>query len=524
MAGQFPPQSREELQLRAVQEILRASAEALPLSEILSVIANICIIVFDASSSWFTLIEDGLLRTAVARGNYGEELLGNACDLAAGGSCAGGALDRPKVLEPGDIGGEDPILGPLAGTKAPVVLLPLKSAGTVLGVLGAAVAEESLRDTTFLATMAEQAAAAVEAARLREETRTWRQRLDAVFEQMTEPALIYDSQGTLALMNQAAQELFANSEIKPGDSLAEVTRKACLLDAAGRPLQADMMVAARALRGERVEYAEEPVLEADGSVRYLLASGTPLASGAGRIEGAAVIVRDITERKEMEKGRAQFLSIVSHEMRNPLTSILGLADILKRRAEQRRPLPEAPEILGNIVEDARKLDALVENLMDTSLAEAGRLPLNRQTVDLGGLVQKVVGGQRSLSPRRRFRLEIAPDVGHVPADPGRLEQVLDNLLGNAVKYSPEGGDITVEVVREPGRVVVSVADRGRGISREAMTTLFMPFHRVHRQGEENRGVGLGLFISRSIVDAHGGTMWVQSEAGRGSTFYFSLPA
>jgi len=180
--------------------------------------------------------------------------------------------------------------------------------------------------------------------------------------------------------------------------------------------------------------------------------------------------------------------------------------------------------LQTIVDQAKRVNRLVEDLLDASRAEAGRLALNLEPVDLSALIRRVVDDMAALTPDHRFKVDTPPEVPPVQADPQRLEQVLRNLLGNAIKFSPANTLISVALRAQPSRLVVSVTDQGQGISREDLQTLFIPFHRVRQAGgREVKGVGLGLFISRSIVEAHGGEIWVESELGKGSTFYFSLP-
>jgi len=514
---------REDLELLAIREVLRATSSALQLEEILSVIANMTIIVFESTTSWFMLEEDSRLRVAVARGELADRLVGRVC--ARGESQVGAAAEssEPVVLQPRDISPSDPLLGAFAGREEPVVLLPLRSGTRALGLLGSAVTPEASVDISFLTTVAQEAATAIEAAQLREETRTWRERLDAIFRHMSEPVLVFDRQARLVLMNQAAEDLLRPKGIRLGDSAAEFYVKTAITDTRGRPLRPEETAMHRALRGERVDNREEDLPLPAGPTRHLLVSAAPLGE-PGRVEGAVVVWRDITYIKELERMRAEFLSMVSHELRSPLTSILGYAQLIQRELAKGGPPADLQARLNTIVEEARRVNRMVEDLLDASRAEVGRLALTKQAVDLGELIRKTVAEMATLAPDHRFHTEIPPDAPRVPADAGRIEQVLRNLLGNAVKFSLPGTLVTVGLRPEPQRVVVWVSDQGRGIAREDIETLFVPFHRIHEPGgREVKGVGLGLFISRSIVEAHGGDMWVESELGKGSTFYFSLP-
>lgn len=515
--------AREQLHLLAVREILRATASALPLHEILSVIANMMIIVTDASTSWLMLAENGRLRTVVARGEFAQRLSGSACEDGTSRACQAVMDGEPRVLRPREIDPSDPILGPFAQDARAMVLVPVKAAGRVLGLLGASVRPE-VADISFLATLAEQAGSAIESARLREETRTWRERLDAVFSRMVEAVLVFDRNGRLALMNEAAEELLEERGVRLGDTIEELLTKAELAGPHGRPETVEEASPARALRGERVENLEVDLPRPGRPTRHLLASATPLVAPDGSIEGAVTVWRDITYIKELERMRVEFLSLVSHELRSPLTSILGYAQLIQRQVAMGRPLTGLESRLQVIVDQAKRVNALVEDLLEASRAETGRLGMRIEWVNLAEIVRKAVRDSAAMAPTHRFNVEVPPDLPPVQADAGRIDQVLKNLLSNAVKYSLPGTEVTVRVRVEPSREVVSVTDQGIGIRKEDLDAIFIPFHRVRQVGgREVKGVGLGLFISRSIVEAHGGEMWVESELGKGSTFYFSLP-
>ncbi|MGQ9677134.1 MAG: ATP-binding protein [Chloroflexota bacterium] len=524
MAMEPPPRHRrEELQLLAVREILRAIGAALPIDEILAVIANVAIIVFDASTSWFMLVEDGTLRTAVARGEFASRLAGRSCRIGAKNIVISRGLHHPIIVQPQDIRPTDPIVGIFAKGAEAVVLLPLKSGDRLTGLLGSTVTPEASLEISFLITLAEQASTAIETAHLRQETRTWRERLDAVFDRLVEPVLIFDRDGRLALMNDSAAEVLRDKHICLGDPLDQFVAKAGLRDPNGRLLPAKKTAMARALQGQRVENFEQDVLMPDGAVRHLLASAVPIRSNH-RVQGAVAVWRDITYIREIERMRAEFLSMVSHELRTPLTSISGYAQVLQRDQLKDRPLREFHKPLAAIVDQINRVSVLVEDLLDASRAEVGRLALKVTRVDLEGLIRKTVADTASLAPQHRFELKLPDTIPPVAADPGRVEQVLRNILGNAVKFSDPGTKVTIGVKVEKDQVIVSVSDQGPGIAREDIPLLFLPFHRVHRVGgREVKGVGLGLFISRSIVEALGGEIWVRSQLGKGSTFSFSLP-
>ena len=515
--------TREELQLLAVREILRATAALLPLEEVLAVIANMAIIAFDAVTSWVMLEEADVLHTVVSRGEHAEDLAGLGCGGDLSLACTAARGEHPVTLQPGQINPADPVLGALAADNEAVIMVPISLGGRSLGLLGAAVTPAASQDLSFLLTIAEQAATAIDSARQREETRTWRQRLNAVFDRMAEAVLVYDREGRLVLMNASANELLGWRGVRLGDSISELVGKAGLMEPNGRPFAPEQTGASRALRGERLDNLEEDMPTPSGAPRHLLVSAVPLQTDHA-IEGAVVVYRDITYIRELERMRAEFLSMVSHELRSPLTSVLGYAQLLQRQAGRGKPPEDLEKRLGVIVDQTKRVNALVEDLLEASRAEAGRLALSIKEVNLSEIIRNTIAQMATLAPDHRFRLELPEEPVILHADPGRIEQVLRNLLSNAAKFSAPNTDITTHLMAERDRAIVSVSDQGAGIAREDIATLFLPFHRVRQAGgREVKGVGLGLFISRSIIEAHGGEMWVQSELGKGSTFYFSLP-
>jgi signal transduction histidine kinase len=238
--------------------------------------------------------------------------------------------------------------------------------------------------------------------------------------------------------------------------------------------------------------------------------------------GRIVVVRDVTRESEAERMRTALVSTVSHELRSPLTAIKGYVDTLLGSSWA----PETTrEFLQIVAQSADKLAALVDSLLDAAKLEAGVLQLEREPARLERIVQQTVGHLQPLTPSSHpLRLDLAPDLPLANADPVRVEQVLTNLIENAIKYSPDGGAITVCVRGEP-ELTVSVSDHGIGVAPEHAEHLFERFYRVeHGLARTTKGVGLGLFICKNLVEAHSGRLWMTSDGpGAGSTFWFTLP-
>ncbi len=225
---------------------------------------------------------------------------------------------------------------------------------------------------------------------------------------------------------------------------------------------------------------------------------------------------DLTQRRRAEQQQTDFLAMVTHDLRGPLGVIRGFAELmLRRNAFDERGL-------GLIVSQTRHMERMVADLLDAAAIEAGRLELNRMAADLGTIVRANVEQARTLSDRHEVDVEADAGAFPVEVDVTRIDQVLQNLLGNAIKYSPRGGPVRVRVWREGDRARVAVTDSGIGIPEAALDRLFDRYYRVGSGGGAP-GLGLGLAIARSLVEAHGGSIDVRSTVDEGSTFTVTLP-
>jgi PAS domain S-box-containing protein len=260
---------------------------------------------------------------------------------------------------------------------------------------------------------------------------------------------------------------------------------------------------------------EARVQRPDGSERMVEARADFLVHDGERIAMISAI-RDITERKHLERAQQDFVAMASHDLASPVTVIRARAQLLQRRQRYDETS------IAAIIEQTAQMERLIADLRDLVLAEGGGLALQGEPVDLTTVALEAVDRARTLSATHPLRLEGPEMPVVVNGDHGRLGQVLDNLLGNAVKYTPAGGEILVRVEAAAGEARVSVADRGRGIPDDVLPHLFERFYRGrHAAGEA--GLGLGLYISRMLVEAHGGRIWAETERGVGSTFIVALP-
>jgi two-component system sensor histidine kinase/response regulator len=280
---------------------------------------------------------------------------------------------------------------------------------------------------------------------------------------------------------------------------------------------------------------DSPAVRADGSEVWLHWSVTAVRKPNGRIDYFLAMFEDITSKHEAEEAamanlaglerlnelKSEFVSMVSHEFRTALVGIQGFSEILRDESVGE---DEVKGLATDINKDAQRLNRMIGEMLDLDRMEAGKIRLNPKPVDMNALVREVIGRAQVASDNHVIKTDLDRALPIVIADPDRLVQVLSNLVSNAIKYSPEGGEVGLTTRAEDGMVHVSVSDHGIGIAPEFVNRLFGRYERF----ESNRtskvvGTGLGLAISRQIIELHGGKIWVDSQVGAGSNFQFTVP-
>jgi len=277
----------------------------------------------------------------------------------------------------------------------------------------------------------------------------------------------------------------------------------------------------QALKEHATLVNEYRIVLPDGQVRWVNTLGRATYDYRGRPLRMTGISMDITERKKAEQLKDEFIGMVSHELRTPLTVVTGA---LYASMNKEVPDEEKQQLMQDALWGTEMLDQILDNLLELSRAQADRLRLNIKIVNIANVARSVMNRLEYKSAGHRFEIDIPPDMT-VQADPVRIELVLRNLLDNAIKYSPSGGQIKAFASLEADKVVIGVSDQGYGISSEDQEKLFTRFHRLERPAHAGaEGIGLGLSVCRTLVEAHQGRIWVKSEPGRGSTFFFTIPA
>ncbi len=310
-----------------------------------------------------------------------------------------------------------------------------------------------------------------------------------------------------------------------------------LFDAQGYPLPPEQYATLRAARhGETVLQQQEAIRRPGGSSLPVLVSALPLPQPPGTDQlgpsgeaMALVIHQDVTALKEAEYLKDEFVGIVAHELRTPLAALRGFADMLVVQTARRRGPQLADwqqEALAEIELAVKRLVDLTEELLDVTRMQAGRLLLQRAPTNVVTLARRVAAFLQQTTTRHQVEVRTEHAQLLADIDPGRVEQVLTNLIGNAIKYSPQGGPVTVTLWEEAatGVVKICVEDRGIGIPVSQQAQIFGRFTRAdNAQAWGISGTGLGLYICRELVERHGGQLWFESREDVGSTFFLTLP-
>jgi len=356
-----------------------------------------------------------------------------------------------------------------------------------------------------------------------------RDRLRQVLDVLPAGVVIADVAGQFTVSNEAAAAIFGpglpGRPVSQGEYEAYDTYGCRRPD--GAPYPSDELPLQRAMwRGEMVR-GEQFLTRAaaTGQDMTVLANAAPLCGPDGAIVGAVGVFQDITVIKDLERAREEFLSSASHDLKAPLTSIRGQAQLAQRRLS-RIDTPETAAVarqLALIDAGTGRMLALINELVDVTRADlGGGLDLDRRAVDLVALARGVVAQQTDLTTHR-IVVDTALPALEAAVDVARIERVVTNLVSNAVKYSPDGGDITVTVAREDDMAVIAVSDHGLGIPADDAPRVFERFHRAANVAGRIAGTGIGLASARQIVERHGGRIAVESAEGVGSTFTIRLP-
>ncbi len=339
----------------------------------------------------------------------------------------------------------------------------------------------------------------------------------AAIDSLPDPVIVFSASGSILNVNKSAEAVLSLSLEAAGDPLAHVS-----------PELREVLERARAhvLAGKGAYvprgYEEAVRVELPDGARFFLPRASPVYAEASGITAATVILQDVTRLKRFDELKNDLVATVAHEFRTPLTSLRMAIHLLAEEAVG--PLTEKQaDLIGSARQDCERLQGIVDDLLDLSSIQSGRLELQVRPVSATELLSKAIASQEFSAEQKDIHLEssIAAELDQLEVDPDRIALVLNNLISNAIRHTPEGGRVSIHVGRSGGSPRFEVTDTGEGIPPEYQKRIFEKFFRV--PGSTSGGAGLGLSISREIVEAHGGDMGVESRPGHGSTFWFTVP-
>lgn len=527
-------QRQEIVDLEALQELSDDAMGAADMQSLLNKVLRVSARILHANSGViYFLDQEAATLAARTTFNLGDNRVSNRPEMPVGEGLAGRAvrerrpvrvLDAAKHEYPGCAYIKE------RGIHS-MVAVPLTYGDKIIGAIELgrlSFSHFTDHDVRMLQMMAEKVAIAAERASLYERVQSVNSeltlanvRLQEIIDNMPEGIMIIDSVGCVSMTNRAAESL-VGSAIPPAMPVENLSEHLGLKTTSGEAFPITNLPFIRALTGE-ADSAEIMIPKDGTNPTYVVCNAAPLVE-SGTVYGAVAVLQDVSRLKEIDQLKDSFISITSHELKNPLTAIIGHVQLMEKRSKSLETERRGDaRYIRIIAEQAERMSRLVNELADVSRIQAGRLDLEPKLVDLTHLVERVIEQVRATSDRHEIELATNSSV-HGRWDEGRIEQVVHNLLSNAIKYSPSGGKIRVSVERKGSEAQVSVADEGIGIAEEQITHLFDRFFRVrdHKSASVS-GMGLGLYICKEIVTRHGGRIWVESQQSKGSTFIFALP-
>ena len=495
-------------------EISRALTQELDLEKLLARILRIAIEMMAGQAGLITLKEQDGWRVATAHG-IAPAFLSYLTPLLA----------EEKVREL-DVGELNHMLKNLTYTASKGLLngvgLPLSAHGQLIGVIFIFRNYPDLfsaNDRRLLQSFADQAAIAVYNAQLYGQVTYEKQRLDALLNSAADGILILNADHTIERVNEFFEKMIERNRIDlEGNPHDEIIRWA------RHPQGTTLEEAERGgwpLTPNATLYVEGDIERAESQSLPVGITYAPLLSEEGKLRNILASVRDITHFRTAEEIKSTFISIVSHELRTPVALIKGYASTL-RRDDAKWDRNIINDSLDVIEEEADRLSRMIDDLLDASRLQAGGLSLNRADVSLPILTERLVERFGTQSKKHTIVADFPEDCPVILADENRIEQVLSNLISNAIKYAPKG-EIRISGQVRPEQVIICVSDEGPGIDARDLPHIFDRFYRSTDAVKQTKGAGLGLYLARAIIEAHGGRIWADSKPDNGARICFSLP-
>jgi signal transduction histidine kinase len=401
--------------------------------------------------------------------------------------------------------------------------LPLVTRQRVVGIIlifRSYVDSISSNDYALLSSFANQAAIAVQNAQLYTQSTQEKARVNALLDSLADGILILSPDNRIERCNPALSRMLN----VPVDKLIGRTHEEAVQWA--RPPQG-LTLEKAALGGWPLTphanlYIEGELTRENGASPLPVGiTYAPLISSEGNLLNIIATVRDITKFREADELKSTFISIISHELKTPVALIKGYVSTLRRDDAEWDP-EIVQDSLKVIEEEADRLAGMIENLLEASRLQAGGLSVKRSDVSLPDLARRTAERMQTQTQKHKLVVDFPRPFPVIFADENRLQQVLTNLVGNAIKYAP-GGEIRIGGEVRPDKVIVCVSDQGPGIAPEDVPHIFDRFYRAPEMARQTKGAGLGLYLSRAVIEAHNGRIWVDTAPGQGARICFSLP-
>jgi PAS domain S-box-containing protein len=401
--------------------------------------------------------------------------------------------------------------------------LPLISEQRVLGLIFIFRGYQgsfSQNDRAILQSFADQAAIAVKNAQLYTQMTREKRRMDALLDSAADGILIMSADHTIEKCNLALARLLQTDVKKiEGKTHEEVIQFKARQQ--GKSLE-EAELSGWPLTAKANLYTEGDLIRSEGDVIPVGITYAPLLSGEGRLLNIIASVRDITHFREAEELKSVFVSVISHELKTPVALIKGYVGTL-RREDVSWDSDIVQDSLEVIEVETDRLTELIENLLDASRLQAGGFSLNLTEVRIDRMAREMAERFQTQTSQHNIILQFPEEFPEIIGDQQRLEQVFYNLISNAIKYSPEGGDIIISGQIRSEQIIVCIQDQGTGISQEDAPHIFNRFYRAEEATKKTQGAGLGLYLSRAIVEAHEGRIWVEPRQDAGARVCFSIP-
>jgi len=378
----------------------------------------------------------------------------------------------------------------------------------------------SANDQALLQSFADQAAVAVNNARLYLQVNQEKQRLDALLDSAADGILILGSDHMITRCNPAFARMLGTI---PQQLIGKLHEQAVVFERHGDSQTLEQAeIGGWPLTANATLYVEGDLHRSEGLPLPVGITYAPLTSSEGGLVNIIATIRDITRFREAEEIKGTFISVISHELKTPVALIKGYVGTLRRddATWDREIVADSLEV---IEEEADRLTIMIENLLEASRLQAGGLKLNLTDVDLKTLTERVVERFRTQTTNHQISVDMPSDFPLIMGDEERLGQVFSNLISNAIKYSPTGGEIWIRGKIQAEQLVFCITDQGPGVAPQDIPHIFDRFYRSPDATRTTKGAGLGLYLARSIIDAHGGHIWVEPQSGDGARICFSLP-